>query len=221
MCTVTFIKTNKGAIITSNRDEKIVRAKALAPIEYLINNKRVTFPKDPQAGGTWIAQTNNTCVVLLNGAEEKHISAPPYRKSRGQIVLDLISGDAIIDWQLINLENIEPFTLIVYQNEKLFQFRWNGNVKENIELNPNKAYIWSSSTLYSKETKAKREEWFIAFLNKNPQPTPNQLIDFHSFTQSSNIENGLQINRNNIYKTVSITQIEKNNCTTMNYIDLH
>jgi uncharacterized protein with NRDE domain len=221
MCTVTFIKTNKGAIITSNRDEKIVRVKALAPQEYLINNIRVTFPKDPQAGGTWIAQTNNTCVVLLNGAEEKHISAPHYRKSRGQIVLDLISGDAIIDWQLINLENIEPFTLIVYQNDKLFQFRWNGNVKENIELNPNKAYIWSSSTLYSKEIKTKREEWFTTFLNKNPQPTPNQLIDFHSFTESSNIENGLQINRNNIYKTVSITQIEKNNCTTMNYIDLH
>lgn len=221
MCTVTFIKTNKGAIITSNRDEKIVRVKALAPQEYLINNIRVTFPKDPQAGGTWIAQTNNTCVVLLNGAEEKHISAPHYRKSRGQIVLELISGDAIIDWQLINLENIEPFTLIVYQNDKLFQFRWNGNVKENIELNPYKAYIWSSSTLYSKEIKTKREEWFTAFLNKNPQPTPNQLIDFHSFTESSNIENGLQINRNNIYKTVSITQIEKNNCTTMNYIDLH
>ncbi len=221
MCTVTFIKTNKGAIITSNRDEKIVRAKALAPQEYLINNIRVTFPKDPQAGGTWIAQTNNTCVVLLNGAEEKHISAPPYRKSRGQIVLDLISRDILIDWQLINLENIEPFTLIVYQNDKLFQFRWNGNVKKNIELDPNKAYIWSSSTLYSKEIKTKREEWFTAFLNKNPQPTPNQLIDFHSFTESSNIENGLQINRNNIYKTVSITQIEKNNCTTMNYIDLH
>lgn len=221
MCTVTFIKTNKGVIITSNRDEKIVRAKALAPQEYLINNLRVTFPKDTQAGGTWIAQTNNTCVVLLNGAEEKHISAPPYRKSRGQIVLDLISGDAIIDWQLINLENIEPFTLIVYQNDKLFQFRWNGNIKENIELDPNKAYIWSSSTLYSKEIKTKREEWFTAFLNKNPQPTPNQLIDFHSFTESSNIENGLQINRNNIYKTVSITQIEKNNCTTMNYIDLN
>ena len=158
---------------------------------------------------------------MLNGAEEKHISAPPYRKSRGQIVLDLISGDAIIDWQLINLENIEPFTLIVYQNDKLFQFRWNGNIKENIELDPNKAYIWSSSTLYSKEIKTKREEWFTAFLNKNPQPTPNQLIDFHSFTESSNIENGLQINRNNIYKTVSITQIEKNNCTTMNYIDLN
>ena len=221
MCTVTFIKTNKGVIITSNRDEKIVRAKALAPQEYLINNLRVTFPKDTQAGGTWIAQTNNTCVVLLNGAEEKHISAPTYRKSRGQIVLDLISGDAIIDWQLINLENIEPFTLIVYQNDKLFQFRWNGNIKENIELDPNKAYIWSSSTLYSKEIKTKREEWFTAFLNKNPQPTPNQLIDFHSFTESSNIENGLQINRNNIYKTVSITQIEKNNCTTMNYIDLN
>ena len=69
MCTVTFIPTNQGCIITSNRDEKISREKAISPQEYEIDGKKITFPKDPKEGGTWIAHTNNKIVVLLNGAK--------------------------------------------------------------------------------------------------------------------------------------------------------
>ena len=86
MCTVTFIPTNQGCIITSNRDEKISREKAISPQEYEIDGKKITFPKDPKAGGTWIVHTNNKIVVLLNGAKEKHLAKPFYRKSRGLIV---------------------------------------------------------------------------------------------------------------------------------------
>lgn len=220
MCTVSYIKTDEGVIITSNRDEKVIRQKALNPQEYIINNRVITFPKDPQAGGTWIAHTDQSCVVLLNGAEIKHQSNPPYRESRGKIVLELVSGNPVNDWEIINLENIEPFTLITYQNNQLFQFRWNGLCKETIELNANDAHIWSSSTLYSQKIKDKREAWFSDFLSKNKDINSEKMLNFHLFTENSNTENGLQINRNNTYKTVSITQIVKNTSTKMNHIDL-
>ena len=92
MCTVSFIFTDGKVILTSNRDEKILRPTAIAPKKYSINNKNIFFPKDAKAGGTWYAVTDEANVaVLLNGAAEKHQLKPSYRKSRGLILLDIIS----------------------------------------------------------------------------------------------------------------------------------
>ena len=54
-----------------------------------------------------------------------------------------------------------------------------------------------------------------------PNPTATEILDFHQFTKSDNKEFGLQINRNDILKTVSITQCEiSNNKIEMHYVDL-
>lgn len=91
MCTVTFVKTADKIVITSNRDEKIIRPNAIPPQNYMVNGKNVIYPKDPKAGGTWcVVDENGTVLVLLNGANEKHTVKLPYRKSRGLIVLELI-----------------------------------------------------------------------------------------------------------------------------------
>ena len=92
MCTVTCIPTSRGIVITSNRDERIARGKAISPEVYEMNGVQITFPKDPKGGGTWIAHTKKKVIVLLNGAQDKHKLKPSYKKSRGLIVLDLISA---------------------------------------------------------------------------------------------------------------------------------
>jgi hypothetical protein len=45
-------------------------------------------------------------------------------------------------------------------------------------------------------------------------------MHFHQFTENHNSEYGLQINRNNLLKTVSITQCVINKTIALNYIDL-
>ena len=65
MCTVTYIPTPEGCIITSNRDEKITRERALSPQEYLIDGKKIIFPKDPKAGGTWVAHNETKIIVFM------------------------------------------------------------------------------------------------------------------------------------------------------------
>jgi hypothetical protein len=150
---------------------------------------------------------------LINGAEEKPEVKLPYRKSRGLIVLDIISSESPKDfWSQIDLENIEPFTLILYQNNQLFQLRWNGNQKESISLDLNKKHIWSSATLYPKEIRAKRSDWFYTFLDQNLAISETELLNFHRYTEEGNQENGLVINRQEGMKTLSITQcaIENN-----------
>lgn len=207
MCTVTFVPLKKGVCITSNRDEKTARQKAIPPQKYIINNKTITFPKDPKAGGTWFAHDNKNILVLLNGAMEKHLVKSNYKKSRGLIVLELIASNNINkEWEKIDLKEIEPFTLVYYNGNHLFQFQWNEIEKSTIQLDPSKEYIWSSSTLYTKEKRSERVKWFNTFLENTKSITSDSLINFHQFTESDNKDFGLQINHDDYLKTVSITQ---------------
>ena len=223
MCTVSFVKANGKIIITSNRDEKILRPNAIEPKNYCLNNKKVIFPKDNKAGGTWYAiDEQSNVLVLLNGAEEKHVVKDIYRKSRGLIVLDLISDESPLEaWKSIDLRDIEPFTLVLFENKKLYQLRWDELEKSTLELDTNQSHIWSSSTLYSKEIREKRANWFSNFLDTKPEVNETELFNFHRYTEEDNNEHGLVINRNDFLKTLSITQtvIEKNK-VSIHYNDL-
>lgn len=214
MCTVSFVQSNGKTIITSKRNEKALRKPAVEPMNYLINNKIVTFPKDQKGGGTWYAvNEDGTVLVLLNGAAEKHQLKTTYKNSRGLIVLEIIaSSSPISEWKTIDLKGIEPFTLVLFQDNKLFQLRWNEIEKETILLDASQNHIWSSSTLYSAELRQKRAQWFSTFMEINPEVSSKELFHFHRYTEEQNHEHGLVINRNDALKTLSITQtvIEKN-----------
>ena len=223
MCTVSFVYVNGTTIITSNRDEKVDRQSAIEPKNYLIDNKNIIFPKDPKAGGTWYAvRKDRSVLVLLNGAKEKHQVQSHYRKSRGLIVLDLISSNSILTtWQEIDLENIEPFTIVLFIEKELYQLQWNYKEKSLLLLNSKQSYIWSSSTLYPKEISEKRAHWFETFIDTKPEVSADELFHFHRYAEEKNHQNGLVINRNDELKTVSITQTVINqNKATIFYNDL-
>ena len=221
MCTVSFVATNDTVIITSNRDEKVIRPSAIPPKKYHINGKDILFPKDPKAGGTWFAvDENSNVLVLLNGAEEKHILKEKYNRSRGLIVLELIGEISPLEmWQTIDLENVEPFTLVLFEDQKLYQLRWNEIEKTTLALDVTKNHIWSSSTLYSAAIREKRANWFNTFLDTKPEVNEAELFNFHRYTEEENTEHGLVINRNDALKTLSITQavVEKNKVQMSHY----
>ncbi|RZK10489.1 MAG: hypothetical protein EOO43_20220 [Flavobacterium sp.] len=52
MCTVSFIPTASGIIITSNRDEDKNRS-AIPPVLEKFGGFEMAYPKDPKSGGTW------------------------------------------------------------------------------------------------------------------------------------------------------------------------
>src|SRR5215213_8721662 len=119
MCTVTFIPSGDGIYITSNRDEKYLRKPAIATEKYHHRDGTILYPKDADAGGSWIAMKDNgDAAVLLNGAFEKHIPSPPYKKSRGLVFVDMVSDDIVVRKFLhYDLNKIEPFTLIVFEDK--------------------------------------------------------------------------------------------------------
>ena len=212
MCTVTLIPTKENDfILTSNRDEAINR-KTLLPEFYKENDSRMLFPKDAVAGGTWIGVSDkSTMICLLNGGFENHERAQAYKKSRGVVVKDLLSSDTLeVDIRSYNCNGIEPFTIVAanWQSDlRFYEFVWDGQTKHVKLLDKKRTHIWSSSTLYTREMKKMRQEWFGVFEDNN-QMTPNALLDFHKNAGIGDMDVDLQIDRGDL-KTKSITQIVK------------
>lgn len=223
MCTVTFIRSADKIYITSNRDEKHWRSSAFPPALYPFSTGTLLFPKDGDAGGTWIgAHENGNAIVFLNGGFVRHQPAPPYRKSRGLVLLDLLdSSNPVTSFTQLSLQKIEPFTAVIWSSGQLFECRWDGAQKQVTELNDSEPHIWSSVTLYDETVVAKRKSWFREWLQQHSKPTPDDLLQFHQFTGDGDAHNDLLMNRNGQVFTVSVTQLVLTDENThMHYLDL-
>jgi hypothetical protein len=209
MCTVTFIPVRDKVFLTSNRDEKHWRADALYPGTYEFSSGNILFPKDGDAGGTWVALHNNgNAIVFLNGGMLKHTPKPPYRKSRGLILLDLIdSSTPYNSFIAINLNNIEPFTAIIWDDGHLFECRWDGKQKHTEQIDETQPHIWASVTLYDEKMIRRRKEWFEAWLKKHAEPGQEEIVNFHLFSGDGDGHTNLRMNRDGKVFTVSITSI--------------
>lgn len=213
MCFVTYLPYQQGFILTSNRDEHVGRPKAFPPKKYIINKQSVFYPQDGLAGGTWIAASPHTTLCLLNGAFVKHQHQPPYRQSRGLVLLDFFEYNHQADFiENYSFRGIEPFTLIIIEDREEFQLtelRWDGAKLYHQPLDVQQSYAWSSVTLYSDAVIKEREQWFDSWQQNHPFFDSKAILDFHHFGGKGDLENDLLVNRNNELCTVSMTQIQK------------
>lgn len=213
MCVLTYIPTSdSGFVLTSNRDESVFRSPAKPPQKYTLHGHSIFFPQDPQSSGTWIASDGIFTLCLLNGGLQKHIPNPPYRQSRGKVILDFYQFyDPEKFIQHYNFEGIEPFTLVIIKRDErlpLFEIRWTGTQLIRQEFPRNKVRIWSSVTLYTAETIQKRTQWFSHFLSDNQPISSEKMIHFHHTGGDGDSTNDIKMNRENKLKTISITQFE-------------
>jgi hypothetical protein len=223
MCTVTFIPAPDKVYLTSNRDEKHWRSPALAPAVYDFPSGKILFPKDADAGGTWIAaHENGNAIVFLNGGWVAHTPQPPYRKSRGLILLELINSTMPYHYFLsASLENIEPFTAVIWEDRRLYECRWDGIQKYHEALDAEVPHIWSSVTLYNNEVILKRRHWFETWLREHGTPFQDDILHFHQFTGDGDQQNDLLMNRDGKVFTVSVTSMAiMDHSITMHYLDI-
>ncbi len=131
MCTVTYLPLpSAGFVLTSTRDERSIRKAAIPPREYDVHGGMVFYPKDPDAGGTWIASAvSGYSLCLLNGGFKIHESRPPYRLSRGLVLLDFYKYNNVASFRdHYDFKGIEPFTLLIlgHPQRSLDELRWDG-----------------------------------------------------------------------------------------------
>lgn len=223
MCTVTYLPLNgHNFILTSNRDEQRSRI-TIPPKKYCEDTIEMLYPKDKVAGGTWIGISNkNRLVCILNGALIKHKRVLPYTKSRGLIAKELLASNNLFDCiEKLELNGVEPFTMVLvdWNNNppELFELIWDANTKHFNALE-NKPKIWSSSTLYADEIKAKRQNWFNEWISLNEFNSPN-ILKFHHSEIGDKSQSILM--KRPYVETVSITSVSKiNSAIEMYYEDV-
>ncbi len=223
MCTLTYIPQNDGFILTSNRDEAKTRKVATFPQYKTIGGEKVLFPQDGDAFGSWIATSKNRLVNLLNGAWQKYDHQPPYRKSRGIVLLDSFKYTDFKDFSLqYKFDNIAPFTVVCLDFKSQLSIevlRWDGKETSFESLNPQQAHIFSSAPLYPESIRIEREKLFAEFLESNEQITATDMVNFHQFGGSDNAP--IKLDEKHFVRTISITSVEKKaNELCMEYHDL-
>jgi hypothetical protein len=223
MCTVTFLPlSDHSFILTSNRDEQKER-KTFPPKKYVEDEIELLYPKDEFAGGTWIGiSSKKRLVCVLNGAFKKHKRKEAYKKSRGLIAKEILKAKNLLNYfENIDLEGVEPFTIVIvsWENDliNLVEFLWDEQQKYISKLK-NEPKIWSSSTLYSDEIKAIRNDWFQDWLKEN-KFTSHNILKFHH-SEIGNKTQSILMKRPYV-ETVSITSVKKENeLVEMRYEDV-
>ena len=223
MCTVTYLPTTSdNFVLTSNRDEAPVRS--AEKFEQLTKNSiNIKFPKDKGAGGTWIAMSSsNRVVCLLNGAFIKHKHQPPYKRSRGLMVLQYFDYAKATDFfEQYDFKGMESFTFIIAEYGNLWEFRWDEKQAHILELDAKSNHLWASATLYDSAAQKKRQIWFEKWQKEAPSPITQHILDFHFNAGDGDPWNDLQMNRNGVVKTIGITKVEKKTTAIeMTYFDL-
>ena len=224
MCTVTYLPLgNNDFILTSNRDEDPKR-RTIPPKEYNEDGVKLRYPKDELAGGTWIGLSEkNRLICLLNGGFTKHVRETFYKMSRGVIVKELLKVNNPIEIiRDFDFEGIEPFTIVLVDwKETLLAYElvWDG-VEKSFKILNNSPYIWSSSTLYTKEMKEIRKTWFKDWLKNKNEYFSEDIINFHTDETKGDSEISLKMKRINV-QTVSVTSVsKKGENVNMDYYDL-
>ncbi len=219
MCTVVFLPNNGQFCFASLRDESPLRQAALVPSIYTKHHTKFIAPLDAQAGGTWVGTNEfGNVIILLNGGFENHIRQVNYRKSRGLIVKELLAVAApVSNWLEMDLTNIEPFTLVVFSDNNLYQLVWDGQIKHSVSLDATQPYLWSSATLYNSAAKAKRKQLFKQWLSLHPEVSNQSILSF--FQSVNDTTNGFLINRSATMQTLSYSYINVAETAQFNYHD--
>jgi hypothetical protein len=209
MCTATYLPfAPSGFALTHSRDEQAARLPSTPPQTVRIGKNSVTFPRDPQGKGTWIATNAQQAICLLNGAFVPHVRKSSYRHSRGLVPLHYFQYASVDDFSThYDFEDIEPFTLLCAEAGRLTELRWTGGRLYTHEKNAFRPHIWSSVTLYSSLAIEKRDGWFREWLVHNPTPSVEDVRQFHKSAGDGDSHDAVRMNRKGELLTLSLTTL--------------
>jgi hypothetical protein len=212
MCTLTLVRNqNEGYVLTFNRDEIIERSNTVLKAD---KDNGLIYPVDTKHGGTWLCyhpdQKRFAC--LLNGAFTIHTRTPPYRMSRGLVVLESFGYPSIQSFVTdYDFTNIEPFTMILGQDYEFLELRWDGHQKY-FKCIADQNSIYSSCTLYDDQDNDMRQQWFDQLIHQSDCPLDKiDIWQFHQKSYELNPSIGINMIRPNGPKTVSTSQLTFDN----------
>ncbi len=131
MCTLTFIPKPQGYLLGMNRDERLTREPALAPVAITNAGLSAVYPRE-SSGGTWIgSNAAGITFALLN--QNPGPQSQVKERSRGEIIPAILSSSrfpvAMRRFQHVDLRGLLPFVLVgIFPAEQIIsQCQWDGN----------------------------------------------------------------------------------------------
>ena len=131
MCTLTFIPKPQGYLLGMNRDERLTREVALAPVESSTSRLPAVYPRE-NGGGTWIGSNAagiTFCLLNQNPGLQSHVK----ERSRGEIIPVLMESsrfpEAMRRFQHLDMGGMLPFVLVGFfpAEQIISQCQWDGN----------------------------------------------------------------------------------------------
>lgn len=203
MCTITYIPTDNGHIVTQNRDESPLREKALFPIKDNVHNQSIIFPKDPEGSGSWfVTAKGGLTICVMNAVYHPDKTSADFKHSRGLVPLHFFEFSSSEHFVAeYDFKGIQGFTLIACSQESINEIHWDESKVKHTSFKPS-PQIFQSDPLYNPVQKAKRKAWFKSWLSRNESVN---ILDFHKEQRSENLAESILMDRQFV-RTVSITQ---------------
>ena len=208
MYIVSYIPTEKRFYFTSNRDENELR-KTLNPRTYSHGIHRLTYPKDMEKGGSWLAihDNQNRLGCILNGKHLTEEEKKKYTVSRGNILLDRLRGENPLTFDKTNLIYVAPFlylNLVFKSSPLLSKYFWDGKRLIKEELDINTPYIWTAPSLYDFKTTEIIQQKFLSFCENVQNIKTGNVIELHEELKSYLPESAVRKANGNL-RTTSVT----------------
>jgi len=167
MCTVSWLPEAGGYTVCFNRDERFTRAPALPPSVREADGIPYVAPLDGDFGGTWLAVNRfGVLIGVLNSYGVPEYVAPPSPRSRGRLVLDLVSAptasEARVRLQGLDLSMVQPFTLVLVEpRHPVLLAGWDGT-RLTWAAHANPGFVTTSSSVTEPEVAEARRATFAA-----------------------------------------------------------
>ncbi|HPE58208.1 MAG TPA: NRDE family protein [Bacteroidales bacterium] len=220
---LSYIPLENGQyILTQNRDESIMRPNSTPPIKKQVGGVSVVYPVDPQGWGTWLGVSSaGHAAALINGGLQPHKHHPPYRHSRGLIIpAFLTSFDFEFFYRNYDFSDLEPFTMLLIDKDRLFEIIKTEDSIQLKEHDPGKPLFRLSYQLYPEDSINERSLHFYRWYYKHKHLNENEVLNYHLANKYELPEIPKNDTGKHILKTVSITQaVKKGNKFRMNFYD--
>lgn len=214
MCTFTAVKSADNVLfLTMNRDEKRMRLEAGLEVQ-CYSNGEIVFPKDAEAGGTWLGSNSDGVVcALLNRYQDTATPNAANMCSRGAIIPDALrfgGFDAVCQHlQSVDFSVYQPCNVLVFSLQQARCFGWSGQALHVSDVSSEQPYMLTSSSVEAAYTLSYREGLFRQWAQSYKEATlgaESVLAEYHTATKTGAESESVLMSRA-LTHTKSISQI--------------
>lgn len=213
MCTISIVASGRGSCrLVFNRDERRTRGPGLSPAWQVVGARSALFPRDSDAGGTWVGLNDRGLVaVLLNRTDDASMASLSSRvdyQSRGVIIPQLLAARDLTGAQRLarqlRRERFRPFRVVLLRAGEVVVISASPGDFEETRADVTEPLMLTSSSLGDEVVEQPRRKLFVQMMRTPPAERLRAQSRFHAHRCPRRPELGVLMSRPDA-RTVSRT----------------